>query len=88
MTIYLQERPTWCPHQTCQFKFRVTDAMCAGELPKPEPHDGDLNTHRMCLNGADEGGGVFDLQINRSDVGWFRRLFEAIFPTAAPEEEA
>ncbi len=61
----------------------MIDSMCVGQLPKPEPHDGDLNTHRLCLNGAGEGGGVFDLQINKSDVGWFRWLFDAVFPKEA-----
>lgn len=78
--VWTQVRPDWCPHPTCGFKRRVTDAMCVGKLPQPEPHDGDLNTHRLCLNGATDAGGVFDLQINRSDVSWFRWLFDAIFP--------
>lgn len=86
--VWKQVRPGWCPHQDCQFKRRATDAICVGQLLEPEPHDGDENTHRICLNGVADNGGVFDLQINRSDVGWFRWLFEAIFPTAAPEEEA
>ena len=54
------------------------DAMCCGELPKPEPHDGDLNTHRLCLNGADKDGGVFDLQINSTDVWWLKKTLEPV----------
>jgi len=84
--VFIQQRPAWCPHQTCQFKRRVTDTMCAGRLPKRESHDGDHNTHRLCLNGASDSGAVFDLQINKTDVYWFRWLFEAIFPLEVDDE--
>ena len=52
--------------------------VCVGELPEPQPHDNDVNTHRFCLNGAGERGGVFDLQINKNDVFVFRIAFDAI----------
>jgi len=52
--------------------------MCCGRLPKPEPHDGDFNTHRFCLNNASDSGGAFDLQINKTDVWWFGQIFENI----------
>lgn len=54
------------------------DAICVGHLPKPEPHDGDENIHRWCLNGAADNGGVFDLQINNTDLWWFRQMFSAL----------
>ena len=88
-----QERPAWCPHQDCVFCRRSQDALCGGRLPKPEPHDGDENTHRFCIN-AD---GVFPLQVNKTDLGYFRWIFDALDgettswlskrPDAAPPEE-
>jgi len=55
------------------------DALCAGKLPTPEPHDGDFNTHRICIAGVIMlEGGVFDLQVNTTDLYHFRRLFDAI----------
>lgn len=91
MTTWIQERPTWCPHTDCAFRMRAQDAICGGQLPNPEPHDADFNTHRVCLNGVAERGGVFDLQVNRTDAYHFRRIFDALFPRAmthtdAPEE--
>ena len=77
--IWRQERPSWCPHADCVFVRRVTDTMCGGQLPNPEAHDGDFNTHRFCLNGVIDDGEVFDLQINRTDAGWFLWLFNAMF---------
>lgn len=76
MTEWKQERPSWCPHTDCLFRFRVMDDMCGGRLPAPEPHDSDENTMRLCLNGADKDGGVFDLQVNRSDLWWLRKMFD------------
>ena len=73
-----QERPAWCPHSDCEFKRRAMDAMCVGHLPAPAEHDGDFNNHRLCLNGAADNGGVFDLQINSTDLWWFRFLFHAL----------
>ncbi len=73
-TTYLQDRPRWCPHQDCIFQRRVLDSICGGELPNPVEHDGDKNTHRVCIN-ADS---VFDLQVNKTDLGWFRWVFDAL----------
>lgn len=73
-----QERPKWCPHQDCIFKMRCQDAICGGHLPNPAPHDGDLNRYRFCLNGAADNGGVFDLQINHTDIFAFRKVLDAI----------
>jgi len=75
---YKQERPEWCPHSDCIFILLIQDAICAGKLPAPEPHDGDLNTHRICIAGVIPGGEVFDLQVNTTDLYHFRRLFDAI----------
>ena len=82
MTVWKNERPEWCPHKDCKFKRRAQDAMCCGHLPKPEKHGDDTNIYRLCLNGVSDDGGVFDLQINRSDIYHFRRLFAAL--TEAP----
>lgn len=73
-----QERPKWCQHTECLFKRRVMDAACVGHLPKPVQHGADFNTHRVCLNGAADNGGVFDLQINDTDIWWCGWLFESI----------
>ena len=54
------------------------DDMCGGHLPTPVEHDGDFNHHRFCLNGVADNGGVFDLQVNNSDLWWFRWLFDAL----------
>jgi len=78
MTEWKQERPSWCPHKSCLFKRRAMDDACVGDLPEPEEHDGDFNNHRFCLNGVSDSGGVFDLQINNSDLWWFRWLFQAL----------
>lgn len=77
-TFWKQERPFWCPHETCQFRRRVMDSMCGGELPEPAPHAGDMNTHRICLReyGQEE---VIDLMINRSDAGWFLFILRGLF---------
>lgn len=75
---WTQERPTWCPHTDCLFRRRAMDSICGGELPTPTEHDGGLNTHRVCLNGAADDGRVFDLQVNASDLGWLRWIFDAL----------
>jgi len=78
MLEWKQERPSWCPFPSCIQKRRVMDAICGGELPKPEPHEGDFNTHRICFNGADSSGGVVPIQVNASDLEWFRWVFDAL----------
>lgn len=70
-----QERPAWCPHIDCVFQRRATDHLCGGQLPAPEPHDGDFNTHRICINA---GLPVFDLQVNASDLDWIRWIFRRV----------
>lgn len=74
MGTYKQERPSWCQHESCLFLRRAVDHLCGGELPALEPHDGDFNTHRICIKTEE----VFDLQVNVSDLDWFRWIFDAI----------
>ena len=38
---YKQERPAWCPNQSCGFSRRVLDGLCGGKLPEPMAHGGD-----------------------------------------------
>jgi len=68
------ERPIWCPHQDCGFKRRAMDSLCGGKLPKPIEHDGDFNTHRLCIKTNE----VFDLQVNKTDLFWFKLIFKAL----------
>jgi len=72
--MYPAEKPSWCPHGSCGFLRRVQDSICGGGLPVPEPHCGDMNTHRICIKTKE----VFDLQVNVSDLDWFRWVFDAI----------
>ena len=73
------ERPAWCPHTDCQFKCHSQEAFCVGTLPEPDPHDGDFNTHRMCLHGAkDDGEWTFDLKVNRSDAWNITRMLKLV----------
>lgn len=77
-----QDRPKWCPHETCIFKRRAMDSICAGQLPTPVPHDGDENTHRLCINQAHDPEAIrsliFDLQVNTNDLEWFRWIMDSI----------
>ena len=78
-----QEQPTWCPHKDCRFKRRAMDKLCGGELPEPEEHDGGVNTHRFCINAGCinktvKCDGIFDLQVNSTDLQWFRWIFDAL----------
>ncbi len=88
--VWKQERPSWCPHQDCVFCRRSQDALCGGRLPKPEPHEGDENTHRLCI----KAGEVFDLQVNNTDCDGIRFILDALNgkktswrSRAAPAEE-
>lgn len=73
-------RPPWCPHHDdCKTLLCVSDQMvCSGRLHVPQDHGADKNTHRLCLNGAGDDGGVFDLQVNVTDLWWFGCVFAAI----------
>jgi hypothetical protein len=81
-------RPAWCPHSDCSFLCQTQDAACVGRLPAPDPHDGDVNTHRLCLRGAqDDGGWTFDLKLNRSDAYHLKRMLDVLMkdsPLAGP----
>lgn len=72
---YKQEKPTWCTHQDCVFQRRALDDLCGGKLTKPESHNGDFNLYRLCIR---TNGEVFDLQVNNSDLDWFRWIFDAL----------
>ena len=74
-----QERPAWCPHQTCGFVMRTQDSACVGCLPSPEPHGEAINTNRLCLHGAkDDGEWTFDLKINATDAWNLGRLLDRV----------
>lgn len=77
--VWKQERPTWCPNPTCLFKRRAMDSICGGELPEPIPHAGDCNTFRFCVNDDETpDASVLPLLVNRSDLNWFRWIFDAL----------
>jgi hypothetical protein len=71
-------QPEWCPHNDCRFKIQSQDKMCIGKLPEPEPHDNDLNDHRLCLDTRETGHGIFDLQLNWTDAYNLIRLLFTI----------
>ena len=74
----MKDRPKWCPHAECLFIETFQGSICIGKLPEKVEHDGDYNTHRWCLANALPDNEVFDLQINKTDIFWFRLLFDAI----------
>lgn len=78
-------RPTWCPHQDCKFVAGAQDVLCAGILPKPEPHENDFNTNRVCFF-ADGDAKPYDLQFNKSDVWWITRTMNAAVEALGKKE--
>ena len=84
--VFIHERPSWCPHQACQFRTcAAQQSLCIGELAAAEPHDDGFNTHRLCIHGArDDGEWTFDLQINNTDVFWLRTALNRVFPLPKP----
>ncbi len=75
-----QERPLWCPYETCQFLARSQDSICIGALPLHLVHDGVENTHRLCMHGApDDGLWLHTVEWNRGDAWNFRRIVDAAF---------
>ena len=72
---FKQERPKWCKHQDCIHQRRVLDALCGGKLPEPVPHNGAFNHYRICIR---SNGDVFDLQVNDTDIDYFRWVFDAL----------
>ena len=71
-------KPLWCPHIDCIMLMSSQDRICVGKLPKPVLHDKAENTHRWCLEGAADNGGVFDLQVNVGDLFCFDVMFDVI----------
>ena len=47
------------------------DDICGGELPEPMRHEGALNFFRVCLQKD-------DYQMNPTDLGWLRWIFDAL----------
>lgn len=78
----MTERPNWCPHPDCIFLRNTQDMMCCGRLPVPIDHDGTPNTHRVCIDSTETHHGYMDLQINRADAWYFKRLMEAVMKDA------
>lgn len=72
------EKPEWCSRTTCQYLRNGAGIMCIGKLPKPEPHGGDFNTHRLCMLERETGLHLVRLVINKTDVGWLNYLFEVM----------
>jgi len=71
-------KPDWCPHKDCQVNIQSQNKMCVGKLPKPEPHDNDFNTHRICIDTRETGHGIFDLLVNRTDLWNLKRIIDKI----------
>ena len=72
------KRPLWCPWGDCEYMKDVQGKACVGKLPIPQPHDGDFNTHRFCLDTVETHGEIFDLQINHTDAYLFTLLLKDI----------
>jgi hypothetical protein len=51
--------------------------LCGGVLSKPVPHDGGINTHRLCIHFHDDASTI-DLQVNESDMEWLRWIVDAL----------
>ena len=76
-----EDRPDWCQHKECLFQIQSQNKMCLGKLNKPEPHDNDFNTHRLCIDTSETGHGIFDLQINWTDAWNLIRLLDKVKST-------
>ncbi len=72
------ERPKWCPHLDCIHKILSQNKLCGGKLSKPVPHDNDFNDLRICLKGVLPNNEIFDLQVNKSDLYHFGRIFKVL----------
>ena len=72
-----QERPSWCHHNDCLFKRRCQDALCCGELPAADSHDGDFNYYRICVNVAEDRKGC-DYLVNNTDLEYLRWILDAL----------
>lgn len=77
-TIWVQKKPEWCPYRSdCNFRRRVQDGFCGGELPEPSPHNGDLNYYRICFNSFEDGH-IEKYQVNNTDLEYLRWVFDAL----------
>jgi len=74
--IWKQERPPWCKHNDCFFKKRHQDSLCGGWLSPPQEHNGDFNHYRFCIRFDDDQ--VIDIQVNDSDLQYFRSIFDVL----------
>jgi hypothetical protein len=70
--------PDWCKHTDCNCKASCQNLMCVGKLPKPIPHDKNLNTHRLCFDTRGTGHGIIDLQVNWTDCWNLRRILKFV----------
>ena len=77
-TVKATDRPGWCPHKDCRILRNMMNMACGGQLPKPEEHDGGSNTHRFCMDTRETGHGIFDLQVNDTDLDMLRWIFDAL----------
>ena len=73
-----QIRPKWCPYGNCNFEIHSQELMCRGKLPIPEQHDNDFNTHRLCIDTRETGHGIFDLQVNKTDLWNLKRIIKQL----------
>lgn len=78
--IIKNERPKWCPHPDCIFQMQEQNLICGGKLPKPAPHGEvkEANDKRICIDTRETGHGIFDLQVNDSDLEAFRFIFDSL----------
>jgi len=82
---FQQVRPDWCPHADCDYIASSQNKICKGVLPCPAPHGDGFNTHRFCLDTRESGHGVFDLQINNTDIFNIKRILSAAQKRVTPE---
>jgi hypothetical protein len=71
-------RPEWCPHKRCKINRTFQNKMCIGILSKPIKHGKGYNNYRLCLRGVLPANAIFDLQINDTDIWWFKLLFNSV----------
>lgn len=80
LVITMNTRPIWCPYTTCQYIKQFQDCICVGRLPQKTEHDGDFNTHRLCISNSCENDVpfVFDLEVNKNDAYLLSRLLKIV----------
>jgi len=73
------ERPSWCRYPAeCVHVIRSQNAICAGRLPEPVAHDGDVDTHRLCLKVNNKAKPFSSILWSRSDAYNLRRVRDAV----------